>query len=334
MKTKFSINNYILSILFLTIGIVIGRYTQKDIIESTEILDSLQPSHMVTDVEISDNISGLNITSGYSDLHPNVEKDSAKSSATSIAEQHATKRVKTWESQHSEHYAVKLLEIGIDEKLIPGIIEKRKQLVEFSASDKVLRQLMQKERFKYLKEIEINTTPEQYAEYLEYEKLKPAVRELENMDEEGIYITGGLQPEEVKTLQKWMVKYGLLTNQPWDGPLDPLPNPLVGTERVVENIINRHANMKDNLPQILEDMTENGFSNIAVENMKEYFVNKMNGLQRSYDHITNEHKLTEEEMYEQAMHEMLELQTIKIHQDGVSQRLQQQFDQIKGDASN
>jgi len=334
LKTKVNTTTYIVAMIALSMGIIIGKMIDDTAHEKPGKRVNIHLSDTQQEIANEDFVAEkeANLQHGQSE---NTKIEILDTNEISIiADDHAKNRIEVWEEMYEKKYEKELHNIGIQESEIPELVADRKKLLQYAMIDKVYRQMMQKERYKYLDKIQEKTTEEQFNKYLEYEKLKPAVREVESMEEEGIYIANKLEEGETYELQKMMVEHGVITKQSWDGPLDPLPNPLVGNDKVLENIINRHTKLSNNLPKLVAEMESKGFHSEAVIDVEEYFLRKINKLENSYIYITEYKETTPEELYQNALNEVMDLNAQKIHQERTLDRIGSQFKAITDRQSN
>jgi len=89
-----------------------------------------------------------------------------------------------------------------------------------------------------------------YQQYRAYEELKPYRREAEGVQQRTA--AGGFLMDEAqeRLVVGLLSKAGLQTLESWDGPYDPLPRPLVGTEAILEDKARLLERIRDGLAAI------------------------------------------------------------------------------------
>ena len=340
MKTETNRNSttYIYCMITLTVGIIIGRLLPsnnttvnehtylKDLVNQTDSIQS-PDSYFINDTVYLEDDFKEKSNESIDAVH------AVRSIITSQANDHADSRSNYWAENLSGDYANKLTELGIPEEVIPEILEHRLQLVELSSIDKVFRQRMQSERFKHLEKIKNNTTPAQYEAFVEYERLKAPERELKKMSQNGFPSVASLNQEDSVILKTVLADNDILTTEGWDGPLDPLPNPLVGVERVAKNKLSRLDRLSNNLPNLINDLKNIGFDEHVVNDVNAYYNNQIIGIQNGYNNLIKNAEKTPEELMAEIKEQSYNYIQETRQQKKVSNRVQSQFESVTNNSS-
>lgn len=268
------------------------------------------------------------------ETRPYLKTDDARVRISSMAEEHADSRADFWAEKYAGEYESRLKLLGVDTDQIPRILEHRIQLVELSSLDKVIRQRMQSERMKHLEMVESNMTPEAFADYKEGEKIKGGDREFTRMAESGHRGFEALNSEEQLMLKSLMVDHDLLTTEAWDGPLDPLPNPLVGVERVSKHKLSRMERISNNLPGLLSELRNLGFDELATRDVEDYYRQVLIGMENGYKRLTTPDNRSLREIINEMKQRVFEANQKAKHEQATSERIQNQFKAVTGSSGN
>ena len=219
----------------------------------------------------------------YNPIENNEPNDLIKENTLfSIANSFGVGRKNSWVQNAEQQYTDALIEFGVSEEKLPELIGHRAKLVEYAGIDQIIRQEMQKERFMFLEKIKDSLTPEMYELFVDYERIRGGEREFVKMSESGYPGVDKLDSQDKANLMLMLVDNGMLTTESWDGPLDPLPNPLVGTQAVTERMQQEFGRIEGNLPQVIELMKVNGFDHKLIDDVKSYYEYTLGTLANGY----------------------------------------------------
>jgi hypothetical protein len=248
----------------------------------------------------------------------------------SNANSHGVSRKNRWVQKNEKEYVQNLIDLGVPQEKISKLIGQRANLVELANADKVFRQEMQKERLMFLHEIKQSMTPEMYDIFEETELIRGSEREFVKMAESGNPVSTYLTVEDESNLQFMLVENDMLTTESWDGPLDPLPNPLVGKEAVREHMFEYMNRLENNLPILIDKMMEASFETETIESVKLYYEGEINALDRGYLSLLDENQLPIAERVER-FNKLIEPQLQRqSRQKETEQRVKSSFDTIIG----
>lgn len=284
----------------ITISVLIGfllgsNYRSKNAFDITHV--SSTPELRKRPIQTSAQ-NASNIYAHQNTTTENYEELINTKTTYSRANSHGLARKDRWVEKNEKEYQQNLIDLGVPKEKISEIIGRRANLVELANVDKVFRQEMQKERLLYLQELKKSMTPEMYDIYEETEQIKGSEREIVKMEENGNTITAHLTPETQLKLKRMLVGQDMLTTESWDGPLDPLPNPLVGKVAVREHMYQNLVRLENNLPILISSMVEAGFENETIESVKRYYENEISALDRGYLSLLDENEISAKERLE------------------------------------
>jgi hypothetical protein len=196
--------------------------------------------------------------------------------------------------------------------------------------DLVFRQEMQKERLLFLRNLKETITPEMYEIFSQSEKIKGSVREYTKMEENGFTVSQYLDRDGEVKLHQMLYQHDMHTTDAWDGPLDPLPNPLVGKLAVREHMVQRLNRLQNGLPNLVNSMLESDYQSEVIDTVRQYYENEIAALNRGYISLLDENQLTVYERVER-FNKAIEPQMQRIQrQKETGKRVVNSFERITG----
>jgi len=241
---------------------------------------------------------------------------------------HGVSRKDNWVKKHEQAFVQNLKDLGVAEEEIGKLTGRRANLVELANAEKVFRQEMQKERLIFLGELKKNISPEMYEIFEETERVKGSDREFIKMAESGNPVETYLSREKELDLKVMLADHDMLTTESWDGPLDPLPNPLVGKVAVREHMVQSMQRLEGNLPILVSSMIEAGFENETIDSVRAYYESEIAALDRGYASLLDENQISVTERVEKFNQLIAPQIQQNSRQNETARRVQEQFDTV------
>jgi hypothetical protein len=248
----------------------------------------------------------------------------------SIANSVGTSRKSDWVQRSEKEFVKDLRDYGVPDSEIAKFTGHRAKLAEMAGVDLVFRQEMQKERLLFLRNLKETITPEMYEIFSQSEKIKGSVREYTKMEENGFTVSQYLDRDGEVKLHQMLYQHDMHTTDAWDGPLDPLPNPLFGKLAVREHMVQRLNRLQNGLPNLVNSMLESDYQSEVIDTVRQYYENEIAALNRGYISLLDENQLTVYERVER-VNKAIEPQMQQIQrQKETGKRVVNSFERITG----
>jgi len=115
-----------------------------------------------------------------------------------------------------------------------------------------------------------------YRRYVDYERIKPAVREYNLLSAFSAQTKGNpLEPEYFEKIVQLIKDAGATTTETWHGPYDPIPRPASGEKMIAERLKNRIELLESSSKSLLDAVAASELPEVSKNVINEYYNHKL-----------------------------------------------------------
>jgi hypothetical protein len=188
------------------------------------------------------------------------------------AEQFKAQAVELHASRVAPEYSRIFGELGISQEVIPQLQQHISQIYKATVEAEFsMQQLLSAKNLYKVRLKENILSPEQYSAYIAYEESKKGAREISALETFARERNLALDPKSEQAITELLQRTQAYTEKRWDGPLDGLPEIVVGNEAAADYLNREIAQISENAVALLAMAQENNLPQDYIVLLKDYY---------------------------------------------------------------